>query len=426
MARHVNPSYEIRLYNHDRDLVKSVPRITKLKFGRKRNQTSVFSVALFGDDAIWASENLIPERDVSSFLAVFRTHPITGGRVQVGSYLIKEFNPWYDEGGQFYYQLGGFSPDRLLEERVLYPEEDLLYAGQGLSAITESGNLVDVMSRLVDGCMGTSALEYRKNPGFVILLYPSIATGGGRWDGEVLMDVLQDLASSSDIDFYVWHNVDTKEVEFHVGDVFADRRIGNGRKNKPFILSDTLGNLKNHSLIFNYEDEKNALYIKIDADDDTDSRQVIRMATESSELPYNRNEFTLNNPRSEDDETNEVLITEGKKELRENRGEIRLEVELQGLLSQSYLRDWNFGDKITVINSGRLYDMMIDEIEVDVTDGVETVTPSIVQIPETESQSIQVNPPYVDDFMAVRYGTELFDVCVGYSYNPVVVRTVDV
>lgn len=374
-------NYEVRLYDHNRSLIYVVYNITKLKFGRKKNDIGVFSVALFGHDAQWALDYYNPEEHVSSFMSVFRSHPVTGQMIQIGCYLIREFNPWYDDSGQFYYQLGGFSLEILLQDRHLYAEEDPRYSSRGLFSITESGDTTTVIETLVDSCLGNGAVSYRQIPGFSIVSYGEKGRGGGRWDGEVLLDVVQELAESDDIDFYMWLNPTTKEIEFHVGEIFLDRRRGNKDMREPFVLSDKLDSLFFPSLVHNFEDEKNALYIKQDAEDDSSPRLFLKMQTASSTIPYNRREHSLNNTRKDESETNLKLITDGKAALKENEPSVNLEVPLEDTLSRTFLSHWEFGDKITVEFLGSIYDMQIDEVEIDVTDGQESVTPSITKIP---------------------------------------------
>ena len=373
-------SYEVRIYDHDRILIRRVSNITRLKFGRKRNDTSVFSLALFGEDADWAKNYFVPDEDVSSFVSVYRNHPLTNQIFQVACFLIREFNPWHDEDGIFYYQLGGFSLDRLLEERVLYAEEDPRYEGTGITNITESGVTSEVIIGLVESCMGSTAKSYRQNPGFSVVDYGPVGQGGGRWDSEVLMDVVKDLANSDGIDFFMWLNETDRDIEFHIGEIFADKRRGNREGAEPFILSERFGNLITPSLIYNFEDEKNAAYIKQEAEDDASPRLFLRLDGEGASIPYNRNEFSINNNRKDETETNLKMITDARAELKENEYEVTLDLPLEDSIRNRYLINWDFGDKITVEYNNDIFSFQIDELEIDITDGIATVNPTIKQI----------------------------------------------
>lgn len=373
--------YELRIFDHDGRIIRRVPRVHELKFSRVYNDVGTFSTALIGTDATWAYNTFRYPYSVNYIAQIYRTHPISRELIKLASFFIRLFNPWYDEGGQFFYHLGGVSLDILLKQRLLIPEEDPRYDDDA-THITEAGKIIDVISGLVENHLGQSARDDRRIDNLIVISHGEAGNGGGRWDFDNLLDTVQELASSDNIDFYIDYNNNENTLEFHVGRIYADRRKANANNLPPYILSQRLGNLNQPALTLNHQDEQNFLYIHQESEDDTTPRLVLRLPAETtSTLPFNRVEFEHNNTRKDETETNIKLLTDGKAMLKEHEPVIELELNFNNPFKTRYQVDWEFGDKLNVEFFNNDFEFYIDKLEISISSGKETITPTLARIP---------------------------------------------
>ena len=378
-------STEVRIYNHQGTLLRTIRNVNTLQFDIERNEVSTFSIALYNYDASWAFDTFdIPEDGLNYKAVVYRLHPIRQELVIANTYFLKSFVYDFDDNGQFFFALSGPSVDVLLTQKLLIAEEDARYRTEGVENITEAGVTSDIMADLVYYHLGDGAPTYRREPNIVIVKHEPIGQGGGRWNFEVLMDVLQDLAEADDVDFRMIYNPDTNEIEFHVGKIYRDRRKTNTDGNVPYVLAQRLGNLYRPTLSMNYAEEKNVLWIRQDPEDDTEPRLILRMQSETANIPYNKIEFENNNTRKDETETNIKLITDGRSTLKENAPQIELDARFENYFRHRYQQDWDFGDKITVEYAGKDFDFQITAVDISINGKEEEITPRLEAIIEDE------------------------------------------
>lgn len=376
--------YVMRILDHFGSLIREIALIHDIKFSRVYNDVGTFSAALISHDAKWALENLSFPDSLNYIVIMYGFHPLQDEPIKLGSYLIKLFNPWYDESGQFFYQLGGTSLETLLSQRLLIPEEDPRYDDLEAVHITEAGVMSTVIAELVEYHLGTSARRYRQIGNLEVIEHTgNNRRGGGRWDFDNLLDVVQELSLAKGLDFYMEYNEESHKVEFHIGTIYTDKRENNSVGNIPFIVSENFGNLFQPSLTFDYQNEKNALYLRQEADDDTEQRLILRMSSPTESIPYNRIEFEHNNTRKDEDETNVKLLTDGEALLNENLSKVELDVNLTNELQNRFLVDWEFGDLITAKYLNTSFDYRIDRLEISLSGGQESISMSITKLDDT-------------------------------------------
>ena len=381
-------NYEVRIYSHEGVILRRVINIQELRLNLEYNSVSVCSVALHGEDAIWAARSLRPKEHVNYIISFYRDHPLTGTPTLLKSYFLQSFNPWFDENGTFYYHLGGISLESLLDWRLIVPEEDPRYDPQTVVRVVEAGVTSEVIAGLVENHLGALALSYRKIENMVTVKHSEIGEGGGEWDFDNLLEAVGILATSDSIDFKIDYNSEDHEFEFHIGEVYRDRRDGNLFGNTPFILAERLGNLREPNLTVNYQDSKNALYLHQEPEDETQRRLIIRMTSDTVDIPYNRREFELNNTRRDESETHSKLITEGKAELKDNEPDIELTIGLQDYLRHRFLIDWEFGDKLTVEFSNDKFNFQIRSLDISVSGEQEQIAAKLNEVGEVELETL--------------------------------------
>lgn len=385
-------SYEIEIYDHEGQRVRRIPRILDFRAKLVRNDFSTAMAALVGVDALWARDYFEIPGSTNHIMVVRKNHPVTQRPVKIKSYFIRRFNPWVDEEGRFLYHIGGVSPEWLLTHRLLIPERDSRYVEETSRYITEAGVLSDVMADLVTYHIGELANQGRMY-NISVVTHGTVGSGGGRWDFDVLMDVLQELARSDPdgVDFSMEYVPSDNQVLFHVGRFYRDRRKNNPEGNSPKIIAERLGNLSSPSLIYDAEALKNVLWIRQDEDeDDAERRLLIRIEGEGINIPWNIIEFENNNTRRDETDTKSKLITDGRALLKENEATIEFEMEFNNSIRNRFLVDWLLGDRFTVEFANHEFDFEISELEIEVTNGEETITPKMTRVerPDIEARNV--------------------------------------
>ena len=389
-----NSSYEILIYNHDGKVIRQIPRTSDLKLSLIRNDMGIISSALVGEDAEWAFENLnLQQHESLNYIMVVRRANFDSRQpVQLGAFFLRRFNPWINEQGQKLYSLGGVSPEWLLSQRILIPEQDPRYEDKGVRYITEAGVTSQLIGELVSYHLGSYAKLSRRYEDISVVYHGEVGQGGGRWDSDKLIDVIKELAASDGVDFAMEYVPDSNEFLFHVGNVYRDRRVENTEGNMPYILAERLGNLYQPSLSFDYMEEQNVLWIRQDEDEETEPRRWVRLQSETANIPYNVNEFELNNTRKDETETASKLITDGKALLKENEPSVEIEIEFNDQFRNRFQVDWNLGDKITVEFANHIFDFQISEVEINVSGQQETISPKITKIDRLVKEEEEESP----------------------------------
>lgn len=376
MTQQIN--YETVIYNHLGIEVHRSPRIADLRASIVRNDIGTFSLGLVDSDATWASNNLDPENHKNYIVQILR-HMDGGQTDSFYCYFIRRFNPRY-ENSQFYYYLSGVSPEWLLTQKMLVPEQDARYNAETARYITESGNTSEVIAENVEYHLGSKASNNRGYNNISVVHHGVVGRGGGRWDFDVLMDEIQELALSDDVDFSLVYIPENNMFEFNVGRIYKDRQSGNTEGNDPFILSNRLGNLYGASIEWDYTDEKTVLWIRQDAASDAERRLVLKMQGDAANIPYNKIEFEHNNTRRDETETNIKLITQGRAMLKKEAGSINLEADFTDRFKSKFRKDWDLGDKITVEMGEVDYGFQISEVELMVSGERSDIVPKIVML----------------------------------------------
>ena len=374
-----NLSYEVLIYNHDGKRIHRIPRINDLRAKIIKNDFSTAMIALLGVDSEWALDYFRFPDHVNHVMQVRKNNPDTGNPVVIKSYFIRRFNPWVDENGGRIYHIAGVSPEWILRHRPLIPEKDLRYNAELARYIVEAGTTSDVMADLVSYHLGSNADKSRRY-NVEIVKHGDVGKGGGKWDFDVLMDVIQDLAKSDDVDFNMEYIPENNLVQFHVGRVYRDRRKNNIQGNRPKILAERLGSLQGASLTYDAEAEKNVLWIRQDGKDDADRRLLLRIEGKNATTPWNAIEFEHNNTRKDESETNVKLITEGRTMLKENEPQVTLKMDFNNGLRNRFISNWLLGDRFTVEYANHEFDFEIASVDIAVSNGQENITPEIVMI----------------------------------------------
>lgn len=337
------------------------PSLYEVKYSRVLNDIGVFAATLRGsadNDTLFALDNL---------LEVQRTSPITG-RLQVEDTYLIRINERLQEDDYDFYIIGGVSLNHLLSRRVIDPNDDPLQAG-GYS--TKAGAADAVLRAYALEQCGASASADRQFPAFTVNTVAGVGLGAGaRLRHENLLDTFQKIAIKSDIDFII-RRVTGNQLELNIGTIGTDRTMTRNYPFAPFVLLDPQrGNLSNPHLKQDRREEQNYVYLK--AQGPGDSRIVFEQAgSTTGDSPLNRVEFAADARN-----TNSVseILTSAQSELTDGQPVMEFTYEVQGNEpGNTYRKDWDVGDVITVQWDTFREDLRISEVEISLQESSEQI-----------------------------------------------------
>lgn len=341
------------------------------KFSRVLNDVGVFAMTL-PSDPDWSSIFTL-----DALIDVERTSPITGN-LQVEETYLTRLTHRFREGNEERFVVGGLSLNHLLSRRVIDPTDDPLVAG-GYS--TKAGPADDILIEYADEQCGPGCLTAaRMFPNFTIAASASVGLPAGRrLRYENLLDVFQEVAAQSNVDFLITR-LTASTLRLTVYPIGADKTRTRNYPGAPFVeLNPARGNLSDPSLLFDRKKEQNYVYALAQGPGES------RIVTELSGLgigdsPYNRIEFTTDARTSERGDSTSIA-TQARTALHEQQAQKQFTFKPTGAEpGNTYHVDWDVGDVLTCAWDDELVDLRVIEVEITLDNNGETIAPRLEPI----------------------------------------------
>lgn len=337
------------------------------KYSRALDDVGVFAMTLPSDPdwpAIFTLDSLID---------VERTSPVNGFLQIEETYLTRLVHR-FREGNEERFVVGGVSLNHLLSRRIVDPTDDPLAAG-GYS--TKAGPADDILVSYANEQCGPSASASRRFPGLTIAASTSVGMPvGRRLRYENLLEVFQDIANQSNVDFLITR-VTGNTLRLTVLPIGTDRTRSRNYPNAPFVeLNPLRGNLSDPSLLLDRKKEQNYVYAL--GQGPGDQRIVAKLEGDGiHNSPYNRIEFT-SDVRSATRGDTTTLLTGARTALVEKQAQNEFTFKPTGAEPGNIYRlDWDVGDTLTCAWDDTLIDLRIREVEIALSASGETITPRL-------------------------------------------------
>lgn len=337
------------------------------RYSRALNDVGVFAMTLPSDPdwpAIFTLDALVE---------IERTSPITGLLQVEETYLVR-LTHRFREGNEERFVVGGLSLNHLLGRRVVDPADDPLAAG-GYS--TKAGPADDILVSYATEQCGSSASAVRRFPNLTIAVSNSVgALAGRRLRYENLLEIFQDVANQSNVDFLITR-ITSNVLRLTVAPIGTDRTRSRNYPFAPFVeLNPTRGNLSDPSLLSDRKKEQNYVYAL--GQGPGDQRIVLKLEGEDNYLtPYNRIEFTADVRMAERGDTT-TLRTGARSALYEKQAQKEFTFKPTGAEPGNiYRQDWDVGDSLTCVWDDEAIDLRVREVEISLDSGGETITPKL-------------------------------------------------
>ena len=138
------------------------------------------------------------------------------------------------------------------------------------------------------------------------------------------------------------------------------------------LLKMERGNLLQPSLLLDYQELGNVVYVRGPGNDDNEE-VFIQRADRDDNSPYNRVEWVINADRSNEDESSIVLLTEAENALDERRPKIEFTFPVEDLPGFQYRVDYFVGDLVSAEWGSFRSDLRVTGVQGSVQDGNETL-----------------------------------------------------
>lgn len=337
------------------------------KYSRALNDVGIFAMTLPSDPdwpAIFTLDALID---------VERTSPLTGFLQLEETYLTR-LTHRFREGDQERFVVGGLSLNHLLARRIVDPADDPLAAG-GYS--TKAGPADDILVAYALEQCGTSASAVRRFPNLTIQPSGSVgASAGRRLRYENLLEVFQDVANQSNVDFLMTRPANNL-LRLTVAPIGTDKTRTRNYPFTPFVeLNPVRGNLSDPSLLFDRKKEQNYVYAL--GEGPGENRILSKLEGEGiHDSPFNRIEFTTD-VRTAQRGDSQTITTGARSALYDKQPKIEFAFKPVGAEPGNIYRvDWDIGDTITAVWDAQAVDLRVREVEISLDSGGETIEPRL-------------------------------------------------
>lgn len=341
-----------------------------VKYSRALNDVGIFAMTL-PSDVRWTGIFTL-----DALIDVERANPLTGFLQVEETYLTRLTNR-YREGNQERFVVGGLSLNHLLARRIVDPADDPLAAG-GYS--TKAGPADDVLTDYVDEQCGTYASVIRQFPNFSVAASTSVGSAAGRrLRYENLLEVCQDVANQSNIDFQVYR-LTSNTLRFVALPIGTDRTRSRNYPSAPFVeLNPVRGNLSDPSLLFDRKKEQNYVYAL--GQGPGENRILSKMPGEGiNDSPYNRIEFTTD-VRTAERGDSQTITTGARAALYDKQAQKEFTFKPTGTESGAIYRlDFDLGDSVTGVWDDDVIDLRVREVEITLDSSGETIVPRLEPI----------------------------------------------
>lgn len=369
MSSRIDPSFTVVLRNIYFGIEHVFDSVFGLNYSREINQVGFFEFMLNGNDPwieYFTTDCIIEIRRGIIGINLQKYTEFTG--------LVRSLHIEVQEDGMELVKIAGVGLNHLLQRTIINYVEGTIKSYKYAPAET-------AMKEYAWENCGSAAIT---DPGYEREYYGVLPnfeidtdTGAGvEWEGDRafanLLDVLQDIANFSGIDFEVIWDSTAKEFVFttYPNKIGTDRSvIGldvetglNAAGYAPIIFSLERGNIKTISYDYDRAGEANVISVLGDGDGAT-RKIIVRTAVTQYDSPWNRCEASRGQGGFEHEM--EVAGDEQLKELAAK--EI---IEFKPLIQASYMYGKHFflGDKITIQFRGKTYHRRITKISNSVSD----------------------------------------------------------
>lgn len=367
------PDYQLTVRSPDTGAVRTVldgSAFDDVKYSRVLNDVGVFAMTLPSDPdwpAIFTVDALID---------IERSSPLTG-QLQIEDTYLTRLLHRFRSGDEEKFIVGGLSLNHLLARRIVDPEDDPTAAG-GYS--TKAGPADDILFAYAEEQCGSIASAIRQFPNFEVGITSSLGLPAGRrLRYENLLEVFQDVANQSNVDFVI-ARLTANLLRLIIAPIGSDKTRTRNYPGSPFVeLNPNRGNLSDPSLMLDRKAEQNYVYAL--AQGPGENRIVYKLQGDgTSDSPYNRIEFTTDIRQAERGDT-ATIVTQARSALFENQAKKEFSFKPTGAEPGNIYRlDWDIGDVLTCSWDDEVLDLRVREVEITLDSNGENIVPTLEPI----------------------------------------------
>lgn len=367
------PDYQVMLMATDGTIldVIDMSRIQVLEYTRIVNNYGVCSLTIDADDraAQFATR-------LDMLIEIYRRNEQNGDFEKEDTYFARYFNRFEDESGEEFVIISGVQLTQLLERRIILAVDDPLNAG-GFSTKFDIGSTV-MWQFVNEQCVNPASNALRAFPQLTISADPLAGfLVFQRRAYENLLVVLQEIATQSQMDFYVERTTGAN-LRVLIAVTGTDKTLTSNYPFLPYVLFDPRrGNMRSPNLTVNRKSEKTLMFVMGQGLDGDRVAFPVTNGVSIDDSIWNRIEATTD---SRNDTDTDGLLASGTEALNDAGIEIAFSFEPDLFASQGrYNVDWFLGDKVTALYGDYQTDLRVMQVSVTVNTD-QTVVPTLERI----------------------------------------------
>ncbi len=362
--------------------VLSPTQLDEVKYSRVVNDVGVIALVFRGRTQV---EEVYPLFTTDTLIEIYRddqTQTLTN-LVKENTYVTRKRERYIDGEGIDTFIVGGLDLNDFLNRRIIDPRDDSVQPNGGYA--TKAGPADEVLRDYIREQAGDLASALRRTPGLEVPIVPGTGTNiGKRLRHDILLEIVRDIAKSTNIDFNIERTTDLN-FEVFVGQLGEDRTYTTNRFARRYmVLSPDRGNL----LLPKYtiDETQEATVLLVLGPGQGVNRAIMELSNNArvNASPFNRIE-RVKDARDTQPGVSVQLLTEGRLELIDKAAKVEFDADISSQLGGTKYRvDWELGDLVTVAWGEQRNDVRIAGVEIKLSAQGEEMSIKIEQQQEGE------------------------------------------
>lgn len=343
----------------------SPSQVDEFKYSRVINDVGVFAMVFRGREQVEEVYSLFTTDTLVEVYRDDQTQSLSH-MVKENTYLTRKRERYIDDDGIDMFIVGGVDLNDFLNRRIVDPNDDSVQPNGGYA--TKSGAADTVLRDYIREQAGELASSLRITPGLDVPAVPGIGTAiGKRLRHDILLEVVRDVANSTNIDFSISRITDLS-FEVFIGQLGTDRTYNTNKTSRRYVVfSPNRGNLLNPRYSIDETEEVTYLYVLGPGQGTNRTQLELSNNARVNASPYNRIE-RVKDARDTQPGQAVQLLTEGRLELIDQAVKIEFNANISAQLGGTKYRiDWVLGDRVTIAWGNQRDDVRIIGIEITLT-----------------------------------------------------------
>lgn len=365
---HTQAKYVIWVFNSDRERIGVIENYSSLNFSRAFGSVGKFSFVLpaTSDDVQLLSPDCV--------MQVWRTIPGDVSYLEFGGFM--DVFQYREEGGKEILRVGGSDGLSILKRRIHWYDPSLAQSNRNEPISSFYYNVIqnnfDFSAPFNERDLSDHGFDFQAAT--LAAIGSNIAYSFAFKNVLDIVNYISDVSTQKGIPAFF--DVVPQIKNNLAGWIFkwSVYQLGLDRINtaNPTVFSKALGNLENPDLTFDYSEEKNAILVGGEGEQEYKTYTEYLDSARRYRTSYSRKEMYAEHLSQNTDASRDDL---GNRLLQAGKPKIKFTGNIKDTPQTRYGKDWGYGDKISINHANYVLEGMVSAIAVNINEGgAETIT----------------------------------------------------